>query len=70
MVDVQRVKGKVKIRYVEYLGKAPDSKTKIELGQILPYVIRVLSKGISQEEIREIMQKIGINYDLTLLPRS
>ncbi len=48
-----------------YLGKTPDYKKEIELEQILPYVIRVLSKGISHEEIREIMQKLGINYDLT-----
>ncbi|MGC8693553.1 MAG: hypothetical protein ACP5RY_04750 [Thermoplasmata archaeon] len=51
--------------YVGYLGKTPDSKKEIELGQVLPYLIRLLSKVISQEEIREILQKIGINYDLT-----
>ncbi|MGC8497226.1 MAG: hypothetical protein ACP5NL_04420 [Thermoplasmata archaeon] len=47
------------------MGRPPDSKKEIELGQVLPYLIRLLSKVISQEEIREILQKIGINYDLT-----
>ncbi|MGC8497723.1 MAG: hypothetical protein ACP5NL_06995 [Thermoplasmata archaeon] len=69
MVDVRRVNGNVKIKYVGYLGKTPDSKKEIELGQVLPYLTRLLSKGISQEEIREILHKIGINYDLTPITR-
>lgn len=38
------------------------SKNGVELGDILPYVTRLLDKGISQYDIDYIMKKIGIEY--------
>ncbi len=63
LVDVKRVNGKVVQKYVGYLGKSLNSKTEIEPEEILKYVSRLLKKGISQEEIDEILKKIGIEYD-------
>ena len=50
-------------KYVGYLGKDPKAKKEITPEDILPYVERLLRKGISQEEIDQILRKIGINYD-------
>lgn len=63
LVDEKRVKGKVVQKYVGYLGKSPNSKKEMEPGDILPYLHRLLNKGISQEEIGSILKKIGIEYD-------
>ena len=63
LVDEKRVIGKVVQKYVGYLGKSLNSKTEIEPEEILKYVSRLLKKGISQEEIDEILKKIGIEYD-------
>ena len=63
LVDVKRVNGKVVQKYVGYLGKSLNSKNEIEPEEILKYVSRLLKKGISQEEIDEILKKIGIEYD-------
>ena len=50
-------------KYVGYLGKSLNSKTEIEPEVIIQYVSRLLKKGISQEEIDQILKKIGIEYD-------
>ena len=63
LVDVKRVNGKVVQKYVGYLGKSLNSKTEIEPEEILKYISRLLKKGISQEEMDEILKKIGIEYD-------
>ena len=63
LVDTKRVKEKVVQKYVGYLGKSPKGKNEIEASNIFPYVERLLNKGISQEEINEILKKIGIEYD-------
>ena len=63
LVDEKRVNGKVVQNYVGYLGKSLNSKTEIDPEQIVKYVSRLLDKGISQEEIDEILKKIGIDYD-------
>ena len=63
LVDEKRVNGKVVQKYVGYLGKSLNAKNEIEPGDILPYVTRLISKGISQEEIDSILKKIGIEYD-------
>ena len=63
LVDEKRVNGKVVQKYVGYLGKSLNSKNEIEPEEILKYVSRLLKKGISQEEIDEILKKIGIEYD-------
>ena len=63
LVDVKRVNGKVVQKYVGYLGKSLNSKTEIEPEVIIQYVSRLLKKGISQEEIDQILKKIGIEYD-------
>jgi uncharacterized protein (DUF2267 family) len=39
------------------------SKNEIEPEEIVKYVSRLLDKGISQEEIDQILKKIGIEYD-------
>ena len=62
-VDVKRVNGKVVQKYVGYLGKSLNSKNEIEPEEILKYISRLLKKGISQEEMDEILKKIGIEYD-------
>ena len=63
LVDEKRVNGKVVQKYVGYLGKSLNSKNEIEPEKILKYVSRLLKKGISQEEMDEILKKIGIEYD-------
>ena len=63
LVDEKRVNGKVVQKYVGYLGKSLNSKNEIEPEEILKYVSRLLKKGISQEEMDEILKKIGIEYD-------
>ena len=56
LVDEKRVNGKVVQKYVGYLGKSLNSKNEIEPEEILKYVSRLLKKGISQEEIDEILK--------------
>ena len=63
LVDVKRVTGKVVQKYAGYLGKSLNSKNEIEPEEILKYISRLLKKGISQEEMDEILKKIGIEYD-------
>ena len=63
LVDEKRVNGKVVQKYVGYLGKSLNSKTEIEPEVIIQYVSRLLKKGISQEEIDQILKKVGIEYD-------
>ena len=62
LIDVKRVKGKTVQKYVGYLGKNPNSKKEIELGDLLLYITRLLDKNISQEDIDSILKKIGIDY--------
>ena len=63
LVDTRRVNGKVVQKYVGYLGKDPKAKSEINPEDILPYIERLISNGISQEEIGTILRKIGIDYD-------
>ena len=63
LVDEKRVNGKVVQKYVGYLGKSLNFRNEIEPEEILKYISRLLKKGISQEEIDEILKKIGIEYD-------
>jgi arginyl-tRNA synthetase len=63
LVDEKRVNGKVVQKYAGYLGKSLKSKNEIEPEEIVKYVSRLLDKGISQEEIDQILKKIGIDYD-------
>ena len=60
---MKRVNGKVVQKYVGYLGKSLNSKTEIDPEEIMKYVSRLLKKGISQEDMDEILKKIGIEYD-------
>ena len=63
LVDEKRVNGKVVQKYVGYLGKSPNSKKEIDPEEVMKYLERLLNKGIGQEEIGEILKKIGIEYD-------
>ncbi len=63
LINVKRVNGKTVQKYVGYLGKDPKSKIEVNPSDILPYIGRLLTMGISQEEIDEILKKIGIDYD-------
>ena len=56
LVDEKRVNGKVVQKYVGYLGKSLNSRNEIEPEEILKYISRLLKKGISQEEIDEILK--------------
>lgn len=51
VIDQKWVKGKIVRRYVGYLGKSPNSKREVELGDLLPYITRLLNKGVSQEDL-------------------
>ena len=59
LYEVKRVNGKVKTKYVGYLGKSPGSKE-----EILQYVFRLMKKDLTDVEIKDILNKIGINYDI------
>jgi len=63
LIDEKRVNGKVVQKYVGYLGKDPKSKNEVKSRDILPYIERFLNIGIGQEEIDQILKKIGIEYD-------
>ena len=63
LIEEKRVNGKVVQKYIGYLGKDPKAKNELKASDILPYVERLLKKGISQEEINDILKKIGIEYD-------
>ena len=58
LVDERWVNGKPVIKYAGYLGKSLNSKTEVDPDQIVKYVSRLLRKGISQEEIDEILKNI------------
>jgi len=62
-VEETWVNGKPKRKYIGYLGKDPKAKNELKASDILPYVERLLKKGISQEEINDILKKLGIEYD-------
>ncbi len=63
LIDVKRVKGKTVQKYVGYLGKNLKSKAEVNPRDMLPYIERLLNLSISQEEIDQILKKIGIEYD-------
>ena len=63
LMDEKWVNGKPVRKYLAYIGKSPNSKKEIEYGEIMKYVERLLKKDISQEEICQILKKIGIEYD-------
>ncbi len=63
IVDEKRVNGKVVQKYVGYMGKVPGSKNDIKPEDIMKYIQRLMNKGISQEDIDQILRKIGIEYD-------
>jgi hypothetical protein len=63
LVDVRRVNGKVVQKYVGYLGKSLHSKNEIDPEKMMQYVQRLLKKGISQDSINQVLNKIGIEYD-------
>lgn len=63
VIDEKWVNGKPVRKYVGYLGKSPKSKNEVDPNELVKYVQRLLKKGISQEEIAEILKKIGIEYD-------
>jgi hypothetical protein len=63
LIEEKWVNGKVVQKYVGYLGKDPKAKNEVKPGDILPYIERLLNMGISQEEIDQILKKIGIEYD-------
>jgi len=63
LVDEKRVNGKVVQKYAGYIGKSPNSKKEIDPDDIMKYLERLLKRGISQEEIDQILKKMGIEYD-------
>lgn len=68
LYDSKRVNGKVKKIYRGYLGKTPfGSKFPVTQKAIKPYVMRLLSVGISDEKILKILNKIGIKTDITTI---
>ena len=60
LIDVKRVRGKTVQKYIGYLGKSPNSKNEIEPEILMQYVQRLLNKEIGQDEIGEILKKMGI----------
>ncbi len=65
LYEVKRIKGKVKTKYVGYLGKDPMSKIEITYGDILPYVTRLMDLEITDVEIHQILKKIGIDVNIS-----
>lgn len=63
LVEEKWVNGKVVQKYAGYLGKSPNSKKEIDPDDIMKYLERLLKRGINQEEIDQILKKIGIEYD-------
>jgi ABC-type transport system involved in cytochrome c biogenesis ATPase subunit len=65
LIDVKRVRGKTVQKYVVYLGKSIASKSEISIGEILPYVTRLMDLEVPDSEIYEILGKIGIDSDIS-----
>ena len=65
LYEVKRVNGKVRTKYVGYLGKNPNSKKEITGKDVLTYVERLLNVEISDSEIMDILKKIGIDCDIS-----
>jgi len=63
LVDERRVNGSVVQKYVGYMGKGLHSKNEIGPDDMVPYITRLLNRGISQDEIDSILKKMGIEYD-------
>ncbi len=63
VMDETWVNGKPVRKYVAYLGKSPNSKNEVDPDVVVRYLERLINKGISQEEIDQILKKIGIEYD-------
>ncbi len=61
--DVKHVNGKIVQKYIGYIGKSPNSTKEIEPEVLLKYVERLINKNVSQEDINNILKKIGIEYD-------
>ena len=65
LYDVKRVNGKVKSKYVGYLGKDPSSKNEISYGEMMQYVHRLMDIEICDSDIHNILKKIGIESNIT-----
>ena len=66
LIDVKRVDRKTVQEYVRYSGKDPWSKNNITLDKVLPYVTGLMDVDISDTEIREMLNNIGINCNISL----
>ena len=65
LVDAKRVNGKVVQKYVGYLGTNPNSKVEVSYGALMPYVERLMNLELSDSEIRDILKKLGIDWDIS-----
>lgn len=63
VMDERWVNGKPVRKYIGYLGKSPNSMKEIEPGEVMKYLERLLKKGMSQEEIDQMLKQMGIEYD-------
>lgn len=68
-MDVRRIGGKVVSRYVGYLGKDPNSKREVNPEDLMPYIQRLLKKGIGVDQVSPILKKLGIEYDASRLTK-
>ncbi|WP_298409737.1 hypothetical protein [Ferroplasma sp.] len=65
LVDAKRVNGKVVQKYVGYLGTNPNSKVEVSYGALMPYVERLMNLELSDSEIKDILKKLGIDWDIS-----
>ena len=69
LIDVRRINGKTVQKYVGYLRKDPNSKREIEPEELMPYIERLLKKGIGVDQVSPILKKLGIEYDVSNLTK-
>lgn len=56
-------------KYVGYLGKNPNKKKEINVKDMFPYLGGLLDIEITDVEIKDILMKIGIDCDISLITK-
>lgn len=62
--DQKRIRGKVVRKYVGYLGTSPKAKQEITPEVVYPYVRRLLTIGIDDTSVSDILKRIGIETEI------
>ncbi len=65
LYDQKRVNGKVRSKYIGYIGKDPKAKSEVTYSVVIKYVDRLMSAEIPDSEVHEMLKEIGIDAHIT-----